>query len=137
MISSAAVELVRAEKIQSAGRFLEKIDIDSYMAKLSARSEVLELNNSAGCAGFVAFYCNDLVSRTAFISLVLIHPKCRGTGLGKALVAATLNIARIRAFASCGLEVSQENTRAIDLYRSCGFEIRETRADRYFMAIDL
>jgi ribosomal protein S18 acetylase RimI-like enzyme len=57
----------------------------------------------------------------------MVHPDCRGEGLGSALMQAALS----RAVTDVLLTVDPENAPAVQLYRNFGFDIRERVAGYY------
>lgn len=103
--------------------FVEVEDLNGYLDKLGSRAEILSDTREGRCLGFVAFYANDLQTRRAFITLVLVVPEARGAGLGSALVKGALAICRARGFGSCELEVRQDNVAALATYQSLGFTL--------------
>lgn len=119
------IEPVRAliidEQARQSGRFIEGVDLQVYLKKLDAHAEIVAESDGARCRGFVAFYCNNTVTRRAFITLVLVAPEDRATGLGRSLVTRVLDVCRQRGFSSCGLEVRADNAPAIALYTGLGF----------------
>lgn len=58
---------------------------------------------------------------------IMVHPICRGHGIGKALMQEALDGARVPVI----LTVDPENTPAVQLYEQFGFRIRE-RIDGYY-----
>lgn len=52
-----------------------------------------------------------------------IRSSCRGRGLAKMMLAHLTDVARERGIRKLQLEVIQENTRALELYRKAGFTI--------------
>jgi ribosomal protein S18 acetylase RimI-like enzyme len=50
-----------------------------------------------------------------------VTDEARGTGLGRALIAEAFERARARECARVQLDVDEDNTRAIDVYREAGF----------------
>jgi len=129
--------LIVDEQARQSGQFVAGVALDAYLAKLADKAEILSDWADNRYRGFVAFYCNDQATRVAFISLVLVDPRDRGAGLGTALVACVLSIARQRGFASCRLEVARRNQGAFDLYRAQGFSVIDEGADRYLLEIAL
>ena len=121
MITDAIRTLILEEQHRQGGQFVEAPDLDAYLQKLDARAEILSDTEGPRCRGFVAYYCNEPSRRQAFITLVLIAPQDRGSGLGKALVLGVLEICRQRGFATCRLEVRADNVAALAMYRSLGF----------------
>ncbi len=61
-----------------------------------------------------------------YLSKIWINPDFRGEGRGKELLAAYLEEGRSRGLTTFQLEVSADNDSAIQLYRSCGFEVAQT-----------
>jgi ribosomal protein S18 acetylase RimI-like enzyme len=60
-----------------------------------------------------------------------ILPEARGRGGGRALVQAAIDHARACGAHKLDLEVWTDNTRAISLYASTGFEVEGLRRDHY------
>ena len=58
---------------------------------------------------------------------IMVHPECRGAGIGSALMQAALE----QAQTSVLLTVDPNNEPAVQLYRNFGFEVRE-RIDGYY-----
>lgn len=130
MLTAAMKAMIRAEQASQAGRFVDNADLDAYLDKLDTRAEVVADTDAGRCRGFVAFYCNNMETRRAFITLVLVAPQDRGSGVGRALVSRALDVCRDRGFTSCGLEVRSDNDAAIALYSSLGFVMVSERDGR-------
>lgn len=62
-----------------------------------------------------------------------VDQSARGTGLGRALVAAAFERARDRGCARVQLDVSEANTSALALYESLGFEAGGPGTPQLFM----
>lgn len=137
MLPDAIRSLVLDEHAREPQHFLDGVDVDAYLAKLADRAEVLCDWASGRCRGVVAFYCNDEATRQAFITLVLVDPRDRRLGIGRALVSCVLELARQRGFTSCRLEVARHNDTAHDLYASLGFRVVETRSRTDVLEIGL
>jgi ribosomal protein S18 acetylase RimI-like enzyme len=74
------------------------------------------------------------VRRTGMIQNLAVLAECRGLGLGRALLDASLRGFRGAGLVSAQLEVSARNATAVRLYESAGFQVRkslyrETRAE--------
>jgi [ribosomal protein S18]-alanine N-acetyltransferase len=137
MLPESIRSLILDEQVRLQNRFLEGVDLEAYLAKLGDRAEILSDSAGGRCRGFVAFYCNDASSRQSYITLVLVDPIDRGTGLGRSLVAGVLEIARRRGFSSCRLEVAKHNQAAHAMYRSIGFRVVEDRGGKDVLEIAL
>jgi ribosomal protein S18 acetylase RimI-like enzyme len=129
--------LILAEQQRQAGQFITGVDVESYLVKLEAHAEILSDSVPGRCRGFVAYYCNDQATRRAYITLVLVHPDDRGSGLGRTLVECVLNLARQRGFGSCRLEVGKDNRPARHLYAGLGFRAIEDRGDKELWEVAL
>ena len=134
MLTEQMTSLIRSEQARQAGRFIETADVDAYLQKLDARADVVSASAADGrCRGLVAFYCNDAGTLRAFITLVVVDPRDRGTGLGRELVSQALATMKGRGFTSCRLEVAKDNSTAHDLYTSMGFRSIDERAGKDVM----
>lgn len=121
MLNDAIRNLVREEQARQDNRFVEGTDLEAYLERLDRRADVVSEFDGHRCRGFVAYYCNNTATRQAYITLVLVAPPDRGTGLGRVLVTAALDACRDRGFATCRLEVRADNAVALAMYRSMGF----------------
>jgi [ribosomal protein S18]-alanine N-acetyltransferase len=70
------------------------------------------------CAGYI---CPTLVLDEGQILNVAVQPSCRGKGIGKKLLEATLEQLRKMGATVVYLEVRPTNSVAISLYAHCGF----------------
>jgi ribosomal-protein-alanine N-acetyltransferase len=65
------------------------------------------------------------------INNIAVHPGCRGSGLGEAMIRYAIAKSREADATFITLEVRQSNTPALTLYRKLGFEIMGTRKNYY------
>jgi len=65
----------------------------------------------------------------AYISTVMVHPKFRRRGIGKALVSEAINVAFEYGAKKAILHVREDNLPAKNLYLSLGFQPFETRVN--------
>lgn len=137
MLPDAIATLIRDEQSRQANQFIQGIEIEAYLLKLGEHAEILSDSSGGRCRGFVAFYCNDKMTKRAFITSVLVDPRDRGLGIARALVTCVLDLVRRRGFTSCRLEVAAENTAACAMYRHLGFHIVENRPGRDLLEIQL
>jgi ribosomal protein S18 acetylase RimI-like enzyme len=135
MLCDSIKALILEEYTRQGAGFVAGVDIDAYLTKLNEQAEIVSECVSGRCRGFAAFYCNDTNTKQAYITLVLVDPRDRGLGLGKALVASVLEIARHRGFTSCRLEVAKRNEVAYAMYLSLGFRVAEIRDRDYLLEI--
>lgn len=92
---------------------------------LVARTDGSPLTESGTVAGALLMFPTD--GRELFLHKIMVHPDCRGRGIGSALMRDALG----RAKAPVLLTVDPENTPAVRLYQSFGFTVRE-RVDGYY-----
>ena len=137
MLPEAIRSLILDEHARDPHHFLEGVDVEAYLTRLADRAEVLSDWAGGRCRGLVAFYCNDEGTRQAFITLVLVDPRDRRLGIGRALVTCVLDLARSRGFTSCRLEAARDNENAREMYVSLGFRVVEQRARTDVLEIGL
>jgi ribosomal protein S18 acetylase RimI-like enzyme len=77
------------------------------------------LSESGAIAGAVVMF--PTTTDALFLHKIMVHPACRGRGLGSDLMRAAL----ARASAPVLLTVDPANDAAIKLYRNFGFEVHE------------
>jgi ribosomal protein S18 acetylase RimI-like enzyme len=137
MLSDSIKSLILEEQACQEGRFIQNGDMEMYLDKLGAKAEIVSDSIGGRCRGFVAFYCNNMDTKKAFITLVLVDPRDRGLGLGKALMEFVLSVAKHRGFIACGLEVSKNNQVAYNMYLSQGFQLVEDRGEMCLLEVGL
>lgn len=105
----------------------------------------IEENGSKKVVGSCALQINRNRMRHSASLGIAVHPKYQGKGIGKALMTKILDLAdNWLMLVRVELGVFVDNTRAINLYKSMGFEIEGTRryaairngefVDEYIMA---
>ncbi|MGC2195559.1 MAG: GNAT family N-acetyltransferase, partial [Terriglobales bacterium] len=68
--------------------------------------------------------CSRVRHDVGHVTQVCILPEYRSRGVGEALLACTANALRKRKFSLLSLTVTEANTRAVELYRRLGFDLR-------------
>jgi [ribosomal protein S18]-alanine N-acetyltransferase len=91
-------------------------------------TDLLAAEVRGALAGYAACWT---VLDQAEIGNVAVEPRCRGRGVGGALVDEALRRVAVRGAAECYLEVRTGNTHAQALYRSRGFAV-VGRRPRYY-----
>ena len=137
MLPETIRSLILDEHARQEHRFLDDVDLDEYLAKLSSKAEILSDSAEDRCRGFVAFYCNDQEIKQAFITLVLVDPRDRHLGIGRALVKCVMDLAKRRGFASCRLEVAKRNEVARAMYLSLGFRVVDDHGHKELLEVVL
>ncbi|VWC37941.1 GNAT family N-acetyltransferase [Burkholderia lata] len=130
-LDTATFGVVRTliEEEQARDACFVRSALPPYLDKLATHAEFIADIGYDGCRGFVAFYCNDLTTLTLFVTLILVAPAHRRTGLSENLLDAAFERARARGFNRCRLEVHPDNRRARNFYTRRGFEPVETWPD--------
>lgn len=137
MLPAPIQSLILDEQAREGSRFVEGVDIRDYLAKLGERAEVVSDWSGGRCRGLVAFYCNDQLTRQAYVTLVLVDPRDRGLGIGASLMACVLDMAKRRGFTTCRLEVATSNEPAQAMYRSLGFRVVGSHSNKDTMELAL
>ena len=135
-----SVRQAGADEVQAFGRLLHRFNVEfdeptptadviaERAAPLIATGEVTVLLAGAGPDGFAqlrfrpSLYTGAL---DAYLEELYVVPARRGHGLGRALLEATLELARQRGAAHIDLNTGETDVAARGLYDSAGFTNRE------------
>ncbi len=98
-----------------------RVNIESYCSKLLENAVIVTCRDGGELVGIIAIYCNDIRTKSAFISSICISPKYRGKRLSNQLMGLAIEKAKDSGMLSIKLEVGINNTRAISLYEKFGF----------------
>jgi ribosomal protein S18 acetylase RimI-like enzyme len=107
-----------------------KHDLMEYAHKLYQYAYVYIVAEENNWVGFIAFYANDMVTKTAYIAQIAVDSEKCHKGFGTALVEKCINISKLNGMLEIMLEVNKENRRAIEFYKKIGF-IYKRQASRY------
>lgn len=133
MNSATLKAMICHEQERQNGCFITGVDINAYVDKLMACAEFVEHCAHGRCEGFIAYYCNDFISRQAFISLMIVAPKNRGKGVADGLMNFVVGVAERRGFACLSLEVKKRNHLARQFYIRHRFCLFDEHDDAYRM----
>ena len=93
------------------------------------------INDTRDVAGALVMFPS--AQQESVLHKIMVHPSCRGQGIGTALMEAALE----RADTPVLLTVDPQNEAAVQLYGNFGFEVRQKidgyyrpHEDRYIMA---
>jgi ribosomal protein S18 acetylase RimI-like enzyme len=100
-----------------------RVELHTYARKLVARAIRFEALADRRLVGLVAAYCDDLVSRQAFITSVSVSPDWTGRGIALRLMRESIAFATAVGMRTIALEVGTKNVRAIRLYSRLGFAV--------------
>lgn len=117
------------------------LENQSFTSDRISKQSFRRLQKSPSADGVGAFDGSDFLgyslllfrsnSNKARLYSLAVDRKCRGKGIGRALLEASIHRARERHCVSLQLEVSPVNTSAIQLYESLGFKLFSRRAEYY------
>lgn len=83
--------------------------------------------------GYNAFYCNNSVTKTAYISLIAVDSTKQNKHIGQALLKVCEDICVSNGMLYLDLEVRKNNNNAIRFYENNKFYITEEKEDSYMM----
>lgn len=84
-------------------------------------------------AGFVSYYCNDIRTKTGFLSMIVVRENYQSNGLGKILLDQVIERCRLNGMKKLSLEVDKKNVRAINFYcKNYFFLNKKTNTSFYF-----
>jgi GNAT superfamily N-acetyltransferase len=98
-----------------------RVDLAAYARKIASHALRLEAWQGTAPVALLAMYCNDLDSRTAYITSVSVLPACARRGIASALLSEAIRQARAAAMRRIELEVDANNDAAWRLYQTHGF----------------
>lgn len=100
---------------------LKEVDIEKLAKKIIDKGNLYVIRDGILIAGTVAFYCNNLESKEAYLSLIGVKEPYRKKGYGKRLLQLVLSESTRAGMKSVRLEVRSDNKEAIRFYMSKGF----------------
>lgn len=140
-------KLIRHEDIYSA---IDNLRNDIYdqtyndteqLKKLSKKyslyANVLVIKQNNHVAGICVFYDNDFVSKTAFLSMIVVNKFAQGRGYGHALLNEMTKMCREQGMEKIRLEVKNSNIKAFHFYENIGYCLERTEEDKSTYTISL
>lgn len=116
--------------------FSNNIVIKGLANKFAAFSEFIAIKIDGFYVGYIAFYCNDIEKKQAYLSMIIIHKSFQHLGLGKLLMDYMLSFVRLQNFISVKLEVNIENDYAIRFYKKYGFKEVSTNSSSHYLQLN-
>ena len=117
------------------GEHIWRVWSDTATLLVARRVDEPPLRDSSDIAGALVQFPTS--RGELFLHKIMVHPDCRGTGIGTELMKAALAQAAVPVL----MTVDPNNAPAVKLYQSLGFAIREhirgfyrPHEDRYLMA---
>ena len=115
----------------------EDINLSNYVEKLIKYAIIYVLVKNKNVIGMVAFYANDMLKKTAFISSIGIKKEFTGQSLGVNLLLKACKISKERMMTNIYLQVHKENLIAIAFYKKNGFNIINESEKKFKMVKQL
>ncbi|MGJ7457455.1 GNAT family N-acetyltransferase [Halomonas sp. RA08-2] len=137
MMAHELAAILREEHLRPDGDFFHGVDVEAYAEKLLRESELLVHYREGKALGIAAFYCNDVETLCAFLSLLWVSPEARGSGIARELLDGIISVMEVKRFRYLKLEVLANNHRAINFYRRQGFEEIDSKMGNLIMGLVL
>ena len=103
------------EEVVSSGIY------DSLIEKYAKFAYVVAAQFNNELIGYAAFYCNDIVTKQAYLSMIVVKKEYQHIGAGNALMREIKRICCDNGFLTIKLEVDVNNYKAKNLYHKCGY----------------
>ncbi len=107
----------------------KRINIDEYSQKLFDNSVIYYAKKDDIYIGFIAFYCNNMETKIAYVPMIAIMSEFRGQGIGSKLLDIAIAHIKNNGFRKIEIE-TWEGSKAIFLYQKKGFMITKIQSDR-------
>lgn len=118
-----------------------RVELKAYSEKICRFADCVLARLGGHIVGLSATYCNDLVTRRAFLTLIAVVKDHRRCGLATKLLNETFRAAKSKGMKRLILETSVHNESAVSFYTKSGFHIlnekRQEVPDAIFMEYDL
>lgn len=101
----------------------DRVDLDSYAAKLFNHARRIEAWFESELVGMLGVYLNDVGSGLGFISNVCVHPSHWSRGIASNLIELCKRRALQDRFHAVELEVCVKNRLVVALYEKSGFSL--------------
>lgn len=96
-------------------------NLNEYADKLFKNAIVISLLYNNDIIGFAAFYCNDNVNKTAFLSQIGVLNKFKSKGYGTLLIKKAEDLSKANNMEKMRLEVYNNNSKGIYFYKKNGY----------------
>lgn len=83
--------------------------------------------------GYISFYANDFINRTAFISLIAVKPEFQNKHIGSRLLEECFKIAKSKGMETIQLEVLKTNSLAIRFYKRHSFSFLYEKGEESYI----
>ncbi|MBR6918012.1 MAG: GNAT family N-acetyltransferase [Clostridia bacterium] len=111
--------------------------LDGLSVKFAENAEFVAVIIDNGYAGYIAFYCNDEVSKQAYLSMITVRSDYQHKGIGSLLMDYMISTVRINNFESIKLEVNKNNDKAKMFYHRYGFKKVSEKDESLFLLLEI
>ncbi|MFC5498405.1 GNAT family N-acetyltransferase [Caenimonas terrae] len=118
-------------------RLSSQVSIPIYAEKIVKNSTIFSIRESGRLTAFVALYCNDRVTWTAYMSMLCVAKGRRKDGLATGLVRNGIDYLANLGFLRLRLEVYKNNSAAVNFYRRLDFISVGENEKSHFMELAL
>ena len=130
------IDIVALEKLvqQMPNISLAGDELQAYLNKLMTHGDLFIALDGVTPNALLGFYANDVDTKVAYLSCIVVSSSLRGQGVGQQLFSKMCTIAKGRGMAYLQLDVAKENKNAIMFYEknNCVI-IGNGRTDEYWL----
>ncbi len=105
----------------------DRVDIAGYAEKIANKAVRFEAWSGDTMVGLIAAYCNDKERGIAYITSVSLLKAWIGKGIATQLLSQCVEYAKASGMHQISLEVAENNTPAIKLYKKSGFIVDKVK----------
>ena len=112
----------------SDGKFCDYVNMkeyDAFLWKIHNKGNFYALKIDKDFVGYCVVYMNDTISKIAYITAISVDWSYQGFGVGSRLIKHIISEAKNNLFKYIKLEVNNDNIKAIEFYKKCGFNVHE------------
>ena len=118
------------EFAECLGALRQGISFRKKMAdKFSLNAEFVLVKKNGENIGFIAYYANNIVEKTVYISMITVSILYRRQGIGELLLKKSISDAIQRKMKFIKLEVRKDNLNAICFYEKNGFIVEKEASE--------
>jgi len=101
----------------------ERVNLSEYTDKIINCGKVLSIKDGKEIKAAALFYCNDVKTGKAYITLLATRSSAQKKGFAKKLLDGTEKYCKDHSMKTIALDTDISNTSAIALYSKCGYRI--------------
>lgn len=110
-----------------------RVDLNVYSKKLATKTEHFCAIIEGQLAGLSCCYCNDQLLKTAFISVLCMHPDFQNIGIGNKLILFLIAGIQQMGFKKVKAEVNKLNAASCHMFKRADFNLIGEDNDPFFM----